>query len=540
MKVYLIQPEYSGDYSRIDELFRRECELLDSVGTDADVIVLPESSDIPAFAKTQEQFDAAVAKYTGVILEKAAAAAVRCGATVFVNATDKTNKNSNTTFCFDKTGALRGKYNKQHLTPGESAGFRRESSDYSFRYEPVTTVEIDGIKYAFLTCYDFYFYEYFPQIARERVDVIIGCSHQRTDSHRALEIMTSFCSYQTNAYILRASVSMGEDSPVGGCSMVTSPDGQVLIDMKSRIGIASAEIDPSAKYYKPAGFGKPESAHWEYVERGRRPYKYRSCGPDTCLDDDKMPYPRVCAHRGFRSIAPENSMPAFGAAVASGAEEIEFDVWYTSDGELVSIHDSKLDRVSTGTGKIYEHTYEELTKLDFGIKKGETFEGLRILRFEDILAKFAGRCIMNIHVKTPKDQGEYDPALLRKMLGLIERYDVVDRSYLMSGNDVFQRQVGRVAPHIRRCQGAGPDPVKWDIVERAIENGCYKLQLFKPWIKQEMIDKAHEHGILCNLFFSDDPVECTEFLKMGADTILTNDYLRIKNAVDAFKAGRGK
>ena len=52
-----------------------------------------------------------------------------------------------------------------------------------------------------------------------------------------------------------------------------------------------------------------------------------------------MPYPRVCAHRGFSTIAPENSMPAFGAAVAMGAEEIEFDLWYTKDGEIVSIFD---------------------------------------------------------------------------------------------------------------------------------------------------------------------------------------------------------
>ncbi|MCQ2428622.1 MAG: hypothetical protein MJ137_09565 [Clostridia bacterium] len=265
-----------------------------------------------------------------------------------------------------------------------------------------------------------------------------------------------------------------------------------------------------------------------------QPGKIICKGPALCPDDDTMPYPRVCAHRGFRSIAPENSMPAFGAAIASGADEIEFDLWYTSDGEIVSIHDSKLDRVSDGTGKIYEHTYGELLNLDFGIKKSDTFAGLRILKFEDILAKFAGLCVMNIHVKTPGDQGEYDPALLKKMLSLIESYGVTDRCYLMSGNDAFQRQVGRVAPHIRRCQGAGPDPLKGQIVERAIENGCYKLQLFKPWINRDMIDKAHANGILCNVFYSDDPAECREFLNMGVDTVLTNDFLRIKNAVGAF------
>ena len=112
-----------------------------------------------------------------------------------------------------------------------------------------------------------------------------------------------------------------------------------------------------------------------------------------------MKYPRVCAHRGFNTIAPENSMPAFGAAVALGAEEIEFDVWSTVDGELVSIHDDSLERVSDGEGIVYEKTFTELQKMDFGIKFGESFRGLRICRFEDILRQFASRVIMNIHIK---------------------------------------------------------------------------------------------------------------------------------------------
>ena len=106
-------------------------------------------------------------------------------------------------------------------------------------------------------------------------------------------------------------------------------------------------------------------------------------------NDIDMPYPRTCAHRGFNTVAPENSMPAFGAAVALGAEEIEFDIWSTSDGVLVSCHDSTLERVSDGEGKIYERTYEELLKLDFGAKSGEKFRGLKIATFEDILKKFA-------------------------------------------------------------------------------------------------------------------------------------------------------
>jgi glycerophosphoryl diester phosphodiesterase len=104
--------------------------------------------------------------------------------------------------------------------------------------------------------------------------------------------------------------------------------------------------------------------------------------------DEKMPYPRVCAHRGFNSVAPENSLPAYGAAVALGAEEIEFDLWATKDGVLVSLHDPTLDRVSSGTGNVWDYTYEELLKFDFGEKqRGEKFKNLKIPTFEEILKK---------------------------------------------------------------------------------------------------------------------------------------------------------
>ena len=61
-------------------------------------------------------------------------------------------------------------------------------------------------------------------------------------------------------------------------------------------------------------------------------------------------------------------------------------------------------------------------------------------------------------------------------------------------------------------------------MERAIDIGCEKVQLFKPYFNQEMIDKAHAHGIRCNVFWSNDVEEAGRFLDMGIDTILTDDY----------------
>lgn len=288
--------------------------------------------------------------------------------------------------------------------------------DDSYTYETNTTytLEIDGVAFGFLTCYDFYFYEAFPQIARSNVDIIIGCSLQRNDSHDAIETMCRFLAYNTNAYVVRSSVSFSGESEICGASMVVSPEGRVVANMKGRFGMEIVDINPKDKHYKPAGYGNSDAAHHDYIEYGRKPWQYRNSGPAIVPGDTEMKYPRMCAHRGFSAIAPENSMPAFGAAVALGAEEIEFDLWATKDGEIVSCHDDKLDRVSDGSGLIYEHTYEELKRYDFGVMFGPKFKGLRVVLFEEILRKFAGHVIMNVHVKTIEDK--YDDDAMKKIV----------------------------------------------------------------------------------------------------------------------------
>ena len=362
MKVCAIQTPYSTDYSKSDEYFNYELELMDKCDESMDLIVFTESCDVPCVAKTKEESEASVRKYNKRLLEKASETAKRCAAVLFINARDESDKGlRNTTFAYNKNGELVGKYFKEHLVPSEVSVMELDS-DYTFEFTEPTVIEIDGIRYGFLTCYDFYFYENFANMARHNPDIIIGCAHQRSDTHEALEIMCRFLAYNTNAYVVRASITMDEASDICGASMIVAPDGKVLANMKGKVGFATAEIDPKVKYYKPAGYGNPPAAHYEYIETGRRPWKYRPAGSAITKHDELMPYPRVCAHRGFNTIAPENSMPAFGAAVSMGAEEIEFDLWYTKDGEIVSLHDPTLDRVSDGSGLVYEHTYEELLK----------------------------------------------------------------------------------------------------------------------------------------------------------------------------------
>ena len=60
----------------------------------------------------------------------------------------------------------------------------------------------------------------------------------------------------------------------------------------------------------------------------------------------------IFAHRGAKRIAPENTLPAFAAALEMGVDGIELDVHLSRDGRLVVIHDETLDATTNGHGPV--------------------------------------------------------------------------------------------------------------------------------------------------------------------------------------------
>ena len=208
MKVCIIQPHYSYDPKDTDKCYRDMVALLDRCDESLDLIVLPEYSDVPADQPTKAEFHSMLQRYNADILKRAAEAAKRCCAMVFVNAAEYCSDGwRNTTHAIDRQGNTVGKYFKAHPAPSEvkreSEGGNELGVSYSYEYHAPYVIELEGIRFGFMTCYDFYFYENFAPLAREGIDVIIGCSHQRTDTHEALSIINRFLCYNTNAYLLR-------------------------------------------------------------------------------------------------------------------------------------------------------------------------------------------------------------------------------------------------------------------------------------------------------------------------------------------------
>lgn len=99
-----------------------------------------------------------------------------------------------------------------------------------------------------------------------------------------------------------------------------------------------------------------------------------------------MPKPWVVAHRGASGHAPENTMAAFRRAVELGATFIETDLHLTKDAALIAIHDSTLDRTTSGRGPVRNFTLAEIRELDAGSWYGTQFKNERVPTLEEIVA----------------------------------------------------------------------------------------------------------------------------------------------------------
>jgi len=128
----------------------------------------------------------------------------------------------------------------------------------------------------------------------------------------------------------------------------------------------------------------------------------------------------VLAHRGWSSVAPENTMAAFRLAVSDPTvDAIECDIQLTKDGQIVVMHDFTLERTSTGKGLVKNYTYEELLQFDFGSWFSEEFKNERISLLKDLLQLVEGKKRLVIEIKSTAN---LYPDIAEKLLEAIDGY----------------------------------------------------------------------------------------------------------------------
>lgn len=222
---------------------------------------------------------------------------------------------------------------------------------------------------------------------------------------------------------------------------------------------------------------------------------------------------KFCAHRGLSKLVPENTLPAFAAALALGADEIEFDVRLTKDHALIVSHDENLERISDGQGELKNFTLSELKQLNIGLKHGWV---VPFCTAEEVFAQFANKMTFNIHLKEHGENGY----LIRELVKLVEQYNA-QKSVYFAGSPRELEWMERIAPDIPRVAIQLPKD-EMPIFDMAKQYHCAGVQFWLNMFDAELIHKLHHENIFCNLFYADDMENYKKYFDMGVDTILTN------------------
>ncbi|MCW4354651.1 glycerophosphodiester phosphodiesterase family protein [Hoyosella sp. YIM 151337] len=86
----------------------------------------------------------------------------------------------------------------------------------------------------------------------------------------------------------------------------------------------------------------------------------------TALPGRRGDRPEVVAHRGASGERPEHTLAAYELALEQGADGLECDVRLTRDGQLICMHDRRIDRTSSGRGVVSTLTLDALRAHDYG------------------------------------------------------------------------------------------------------------------------------------------------------------------------------
>ena len=230
--------------------------------------------------------------------------------------------------------------------------------------------------------------------------------------------------------------------------------------------------------------------------------------------------PLVFAHRGARQVAPENTIPAFEAAVRLGADGIELDVQYSSDGKLVIIHDLELGSTTSGTGRVSAQTFEELRGLDAGSHFGPGFAGTRIPSLDEALETSKGKLLVNIELKSLDITGA---VLGVDVVETVRRHDMIDDVVISSFNPFALRRSKAAGPEIEHALLLSNDTAGWTrwglTLRHSRANGLHpELPMTTP----KYVATAHRRQMPVRVWTVNDEADIRRIAGFGVDAIITD------------------
>jgi glycerophosphoryl diester phosphodiesterase len=226
----------------------------------------------------------------------------------------------------------------------------------------------------------------------------------------------------------------------------------------------------------------------------------------------------IAGHRGDRSAAPENTLPALQGALDGTMVYVETDIRLSADGVPVLIHDSTVDRTTDRSGAVSKLTLAELQNLDAGSWYAKAFAGLRIPTLDSflkLLAESDKKALLEL-------KGDWTEDALATVSALTESHGLGRRVVLASFNVDTLAGLQKVVPDLPRLviiRDLPKDPVA---LVREFE--AIGVVTSPPSVENDpaVLDRIHGAGFGILLYTLNQKQSWQSALALGVDGIITD------------------
>jgi glycerophosphoryl diester phosphodiesterase len=226
---------------------------------------------------------------------------------------------------------------------------------------------------------------------------------------------------------------------------------------------------------------------------------------------------RIIGHRGAAGHAPENTEAAILAGLRLGANAIEVDVQFTSDGHAVVFHDRTLERMAGVRGRIRDQSARDLAGYDIGFRFGDDHRGLRILAIEEAAALVPREVELHVEIK------EYDPvssAHLQDLLAALRRRGGIERCLFSSFGEKILSSLRAIDGRARL--GLLVSGKALHAVDRAAELACESVHTEAGETGEDLVRACHAAGRKVYPYTANEVVQLRHLLEIGVDGIYTD------------------
>lgn len=231
------------------------------------------------------------------------------------------------------------------------------------------------------------------------------------------------------------------------------------------------------------------------------------------------------SHRGFSSEYPENTMPAFKAAIAYGYRQLETDIVQSSDGVQFCLHDATVNRTSSGSGTASSLTSEKLLSFDYGYstKFGNKFSGTKIPTLEEFLL-FCKRngCYAELDLA---DNTRYSDAYLQNTYDVVKKCNMLKMTFFVAKHSRLEKLYeidSNLMLSVSECKTTS----EMDAAKTAFGNAIeMNFSIPYPNLTKALVQYAHSLNVPIKTWYADysaDTVQtANKIFEWGVESVIS-------------------